>query len=124
MSHFTINADNTVTDTTTGLTWSRATVAKDVTHETGKAAAEALGEGWRLPTIDELFALADRTKYAPAIDTDAFPDTANDWYWTDTPTAWNTSAVWVVAFNLGAALASHRLNYACVRAVRSSPAGQ
>ena len=78
----------------------------------------------RLPTIDELFALADRTKYAPAIDTEAFPDTANDWYWTDTPCAWNTSAVWVVAFGDGDAYGGPRSDLACVRAVRSSPAGQ
>ncbi|MFZ5698765.1 MAG: DUF1566 domain-containing protein [Pseudomonadota bacterium] len=124
MSRFTINPDNTVTDTTTGLIWTQNTVAKDVTHEAAKEAVAALGEGWRLPTLDELFALADRTKYSPAIDTDAFQDTANDWYWTDTPCAWNSSAVWVFAFNLGNALVNHRSYGACVRAVRVAPAGQ
>ncbi|MFZ5698770.1 MAG: DUF1566 domain-containing protein [Pseudomonadota bacterium] len=125
MSRFTINPDNTVTDTSTGLIWSRETIAKRATHEEAKAAAEKLGEGWRLPTADELLSLVDRTRYSPAIDTDAFPDTKNDWYWTDTAYApAPSSAVWVVFFYLGLAGGYRRSYGACVRAVRVAPAGQ
>lgn len=116
-SRFTKNEGNTITDNETGLTWSKETLAKDVTYDD---ALKALGEGWRLPTIKELFSLADHTREAPAIDVEAFPDTESDWYWSSTPTVWNDAAFWVVDFYGGYALSGlHDLN-ACVRAVRSN----
>jgi hypothetical protein len=124
MKRFIVNADSTVTDTLTGLIWTQATVAKEVNHEAAEKAVAELGEGWRLPTVEELFALADRTRQEPAIDTDAFPDTESDWYWTSTPTAWSSAAVWVVGFDLGNSYGAHRDYDACVRAVRSVPSGQ
>ena len=108
-----------VTDTKTGLAWTKATIAEDVTFEKAKEAVEALGEGWRLPTVDELFSLIDHGKHKPAIDTKAFPDTKNDCYWTSTPCAWNEAAVWVVYFGRGYVDGYHRSDSACVRAVRS-----
>ncbi|KXJ45856.1 DUF1566 domain-containing protein [Marinobacter sp. Hex_13] len=108
-----------VTDTKTGLQWTKATVAEDVTFEKAQEAVEALGKGWRLPTVDELFSLVDHSKHEPAIDSDAFPDTKNDCYWTSTPCAWNDTAVWVVYFDDGGVYHGHRSSYACVRAVRS-----
>lgn len=116
MSRFTQNTDGTITDSETSLTWSRETLAKDVTYDD---ALKALGEGWRLPTIKELFSLVDHARKSPAIDTEAFPDTAYDWYWSSTPTAWNDAAVWVVVFSLGSVYSSPRHDFACVRAVRA-----
>lgn len=49
--------------------------------------AKEPGKNWRLPTVDELFALADRTKFAPAIDERFFPKCKSGWYWTGTPAA-------------------------------------
>jgi len=120
MRRFIDNGDNTITDNNTSLIWSKNTVAKDVNHEAAEKAVQTLGEGWRLPTIQELFTLADHSREIPAIDTTAFPDTENDWYWSSTPTAWNPSAVWVVFFNCGLVDNSHRDDFACVRAVRVS----
>src|SRR5690606_33199269 len=85
----------TVTDTTTGLQWTRDDVSvDDVTHAEAEAAVEQLNadafadhSDWRLPTLQELFALADHGRHAPAIDTAAFPSCKNDWYWTSTPYA-------------------------------------
>ncbi len=119
MQRFTDNGDNTVTDNTTGLTWTKTTIAQEVNHQAAETAAAALGDGWRLPTVNELFSLVDHTQEEPAIDTGTFPDTQNDWYWTSTKTAWNEAAVWVVYFGLGDAYGSHRDSGACVRAVRS-----
>jgi hypothetical protein len=124
MKRFIVNADNTVTDTLTGLIWTQATVAKDVSHEAAEKAVAALGEGWRLPTVEELFAIADRTRHDPAIDTEKFTGTKSTWYWTSTPTAWDSAAVWVVGFAFGSALDDHRSSVGCVRAVRSAPVGQ
>ena len=38
--------------------------------------------------------------------------------------AWDASCAWIVNFNNGNANNNHRNNNACVRAVRSVPAGQ
>ena len=120
MSRFTKSEDGkTVTDSVTGLVWSQNTVASDVTFEDAVKAVKALGEGWRLPTVDELQTIVDRTKYSPAIDTEAFPDTESNWYWTSTPSAWRPeSARWVVYFNLGNVSSGGFYDNACVRAVR------
>jgi hypothetical protein len=120
MSRFTKSeGGKTVTDSVTGLVWSQNTVASDVTFEDAVKAVEALGEGWRLPTVDELQTIVDRTKYSPAIDTEDFPDTESDWYWTSTPCAWRPeSARWVVGFD-GGFVYGNGVDYgACVRAVR------
>ena len=121
MNRFTKNADGTIADSKTNLVWSAKTLGEDVNYNTALEKIAELGEGWRMPTCDELLTLVDREKYAPAIDTEFFPDTKNDWYWTSTPHAWNKdAAVWVVTFNGGLVDGYHRDDYACVRAVRSS----
>jgi hypothetical protein len=129
-ARFIDNGDGTVTDTRSGLTWSKATLCdEEVTqHQAEKICAELDLAGhtdWRLPTVDELFALADRTRYSPAIDDEAFPNTQSDWYWTSTVTAWSSGCAWFVCFNYGSA--SYYLrddDSAFVRAVRGVPAGQ
>ena len=124
------NGDNTVTDTSSGLMWSKATLTEDEVDQAGaEAACTGLELGghtdWRLPTVEELFALADRSRYNPAINTDAFPDTRSDWYWSSTSCAWSSVRAWVVLFSLGLSDGFHRgYDLAFVRAVRSVPAGQ
>jgi hypothetical protein len=108
------------------LEWS-ATLCdgRNVDHATAEASCAALGGGWRLPTAEELLSLVDRSRHSPAIDTDVFPDTQSDWYWTSTITAWSPGCAWIVSFGLGLAYDYHRDDsYACARAVRSVPAGQ
>lgn len=39
-------------------------------------------QGWRLPTVIELYSLVDFTRTDPAIDPTAFPNTPADWFWT------------------------------------------
>ncbi len=120
MQRFIDNGDNTVTDSSTGLIWTKSTVASDVNYKGATEQVEALGDGWRLPTVDELQSIVDRAKYRPAIDSEAFPDTENDCYWTSTPCAWNASARWVVYFDCGHVDDSRQYGVACVRAVRAS----
>jgi len=110
----------------TQLEWS-ATLCdgKNVDYATAEKACAALGEGWRLPTVEELFALADRTRSEPAIDTEVFPDTESDWYWSSTITARSSVRAWCVSFSDGNAFNYRRDdNVCCVRAVRSVPSGQ
>ena len=127
-SRFVDNNDGAITDTTLGLMWTKVTIAKDKTHgQATDAAAQCTAGGhtdWRLPTVEELFLLADRKRISPAIDTDVFPDTYNDWYWTSTDSKWDASCAWIVDFDGGNADDYRRAYSACVRAVRSVPAGK
>ncbi len=110
----------------TALKWSNTLCAgKNVTQADAEKACAALGEGWRLPTRPELESIIDLSHSSPAIDTTRFPDTKNDWYWTSTPCAWSSDRAWCVDFVSGFVCSAHRNGAgACVRAVRSVPAGQ
>lgn len=91
-----------------------------MTYAAAEKAIAELGEGWRLPTRQELEPILDLSRHEPAIDTDKFPDTKSAYYWTSSQCAWNESAVWVVYFGYGSVDGFRRSNGACVRAVRSS----
>ncbi|MFL1404220.1 DUF1566 domain-containing protein [Marinobacter sp. M1N3S26] len=119
MDRFTDNGDNTITDTQTGLTWTKNTIASDVTHEQAEKAVADLGGEWRLPTIQELFTLVDHSRHLPAINTEVFPDTESDWYWSSTEASFSASARWVVYFGYGDVGGFPRTHDACVRAVRA-----
>lgn len=120
MTHFTkltatgkaarVNAKNhaAVIDQRTDLMWT----AKDVGTvafrnapalvATLNANAFAGFTDWRLPTLQELFTLADHSRTSPAIDTDAFPTCKGGWYWTSTPLASSPSdCAWNVFFSSG-----------------------
>lgn len=103
------------------LEWSVTLLdGKEVSMKAAEEAVAALGEDWRLPTIQELFALVDHSRTRPAIDTEKFPDTKSDWYWSSTPTAWNSGARWVVGFVIGFVHGFHGNDRACVRACRAA----
>jgi len=55
---------------------------------------------WRLPTRRELCSLISWDKYDPVMDTDWFPNTVSDIYWTSTNVASGTS-VWVINYKIG-----------------------
>jgi hypothetical protein len=74
---------------------------------------------WRTPTVEELFLLADRSRARPPIDTDFFPDTPSDWFWSSTLWASSPSdCAWAVNFLDGDSLWSSRGFVGFVRAVR------
>jgi hypothetical protein len=79
---------------------------------------------WRLPTVQELFAIVDHGKHSPAIDEAVFPNTEHGYYWTSTPCAWRPgSAAWCVNFNFGHVTYDDHDLECFVRAVRvASPA--
>ena len=110
----------------TQLEWS-ATLCdgKNVDYATAEKACAALGEGWRLPTRQELESILDLTRHKPAIDTARFPDTKSDWYWTSTPCAWSPDYAWFVSCCDGHVdFVLRGDDSCCVRAVRSVPSGQ
>ena len=88
ISHFTDNADGTVTDTEKGLTWEGAGgAARSYTRGEAEKYCSAKGDGWRLPTSEELLSLVDPsvpTGAGPKIDRRHFPGTRPEGYWVHT----------------------------------------
>ena len=112
-----------VLDTKTNLMWS-VEVLKRKTFKTAATSVKKLAIGgfkdWRLPTVEELFLLADRTRKDPAIDTDFFPDTPSDWFWSSTVLAGSPAGcAWCVYFGYGSGHWGVQGNESYVRAVRA-----
>ena len=111
-------------DAKSGLMWSAQDVStKRLTWaEAKKACEEYRGAGfsdWRLPTIDELETLRDRTRHDPAADPELGLQSA--YYWSSTPLASSPSVVaWGVNFGSGYSLWIYQGGGAFVRAVRSA----
>ena len=110
-TRFQINTDGIVYDTWNGLEWQREVSAEAMDWEQAKAYAASLdldGGGWRLPTIEELFCLADRSRRDPSIDTKAFPKCPRAFFWSATLYKGDSSQdqdspeyTWAVSFHTG-----------------------
>jgi hypothetical protein len=90
-ARFVKNLNGTVTDNLLKVVWG-PTLSERMTWDASVKACKKLNlsgkKGWRLPTVNELFSLVDRSKRNPAIDSESFPDTkTDDWYWTSEPLA-------------------------------------
>jgi len=102
---YTVPGDGTVMDNKTGLTWRQTEQSGTFTWAT--APAQCTG-GWRLPTIQELYTIVDKTRTsAPTIDTSVFYGatpgslpTAGP-VWTATPSALTAGGGWIVNFVTG-----------------------
>jgi fibronectin type 3 domain-containing protein len=74
--NFVDNGNGTVTDNVTGLLWEKGFSSSTMSWDAAllKCGAHTLGgyNDWRLPNIRELFSIADRSGYNPAIDTTYF----------------------------------------------------
>jgi hypothetical protein len=113
-----------VKDTRLDLWWSVAETESMLQPKACEAAAALTIAGftdWRLPTVDELFALADRARHTPAIDVALFPNCKPGWYWTSTRAAYSPAmCAWVVFFGDGGATFGDQGNLGFVRAVRAT----
>ena len=76
---------------------------------------------WRLPSKEELRSIVDYSRYNPSIDTDYFPNTVLSWFWSSSPTAYNSYDAWIVFFGYGYGLSNSRYYSWYVRLVRSRP---
>jgi hypothetical protein len=92
-----------VNDTTTCLMWQDDNASKSV-RKTWQEAIDycedmsfAGYDDWRLPNINELYSIADRSKSFPAIK-DAFENVSSSEYWSSTTVVINTSGAWNVCF--------------------------
>ncbi len=127
------NNDGTVTDTSTGLIWQKATAPGTYSWEQALDYCENLTladkSDWRLPNRNELQSLVNYDRYNPAIDTTFFPDTRSCdmhdycFYWTSTTYSMMQYA-WTVDFGYGFGGGmvhfSHKSRNGYVRAVRGA----
>jgi len=101
---YTKNSTNTVKDNYTGLIWQKSGSTNRMKWSDAKEYCNNLSldgySNWRLPTEEELYYLADRKKYNPAIDTDYF-SIKSSWYWSATTYKNDSSSFWGVYFNDG-----------------------
>jgi len=125
-SNFVDNGDGTVTDTSTGLMWQKATAPGTYTWQEALSYCETstLAEygDWRLPSVNELQSIVDYSRYTPAINADYFPNTES-YYWSSTTDASYPSNARVVYFYDGTIYGRSKSYYYYVRAVRGGQCG-
>ena len=132
---FTYSANGAeVTDESTGLTWRRCSegqvwindrcVGKASEHNYKGALAYAKSRAtrqsaWRVPNIEELGTLVEKSGRPAAVDARAFPDTVANRYWSSSPHATDATQAMIVLFKDGHVFKYHRNNKAFLRLVRN-----
>ena len=119
--HLVINADQTVTDTSTGLIWSVETSETKMIWEMALKYCETYSladySDWRLPEREELRSIVYYTRFYSAIDRNYF-ETQSEFYWTSTSHAYNTVNARSVLFIDGSDFHQAKDSSYFVRAVR------
>jgi hypothetical protein len=114
----TIAGEVIVTDTETGLKWTKDYVT-DKTWQQAMDYCETLDYGgftdWRLPNIEELKTLIDDSVYSPA---SSFPAMPPIYFWSSSSDACVTQMAWHIHFNNGELTSSAKQNQVYVRCVR------
>jgi hypothetical protein len=113
-----------VRDNVTGLEWQQLTAPGSYSREEAIDYCNGLTLGehndWRLPTIKELSILVDSSisSPGPTINTEFFPDTEDDEYWSSSTNVQYSGVFWVVHFGEGWVYDINDFGFK-VRAVRS-----
>jgi hypothetical protein len=117
------NADGTVTDHVTGLTWEGTVDGTQYMQPDAVAHCAAKGEGWRLPSRLELVSLVDYTIAAPGPTINAiFKDTPATTFWTSSDYHGDVGGdEWYVGFDAGYSDYGIANQAGLVRCVRSAP---
>ena len=111
---FTLIGDGSIVrHDTTGLEWKRCAVGQTWSGSTctGSASiyiwqealqvADAAGEGWRLPNVNELRSIVEECRSNPAINRVVFPNTDPLFFWSASPDAIASDGAWYVSFSNG-----------------------
>jgi hypothetical protein len=96
-------ADALVTDVATGLVWQQDGAPADHNIADAQTYCASLGDGFRLPSVKELWSLVDLTKTlsnGPMIDRTAFA-IPRGWYWTSSTNVGEYQGLWTVSFDDG-----------------------
>jgi hypothetical protein len=112
----------TVRDVQRGLTWQRRVPTDSFSADDASAYCAGLeldGErGFRLPSMKELQTIVLEEHADPAIDTQVFPDTPSEQFWTSSRLAVDAEQAWFVLFYDGYALYTDANTPYRVRCVR------
>jgi hypothetical protein len=134
---FSINGDGTVTHLTSGLMWSQCSLGQQwlnnqcigdaleldwaIASEQVKSVQLAGFNDWRLPDINEIETIVERSCYDPAINLTVFPQTPSLFYWSATPDTYGPGAAWRLFFHYGDVYYySYKFNLSAVRLVRNA----
>lgn len=98
------------------FTWPNAAAYAGTVNGIGLCGSHA---AWRVPTRRELLSIVDHGTNSPAIDTNFFPNTASEWYWTSDIYQPAPAGAWYVGFIDGGSSAHYQSNSYRVRLVRS-----
>jgi hypothetical protein len=119
---YTRNADGTITDAVTGLTWEGRVDTAGHTEPDADATCASKGVGWRLPTRLELVSLVDYTVAAPGPTINpVFADTPGAIFWTSSVYAGDVGDAWNIGFDAGYSDYGLRDGLDRVRCVRPLP---
>jgi len=98
------------------LEWMAQDLDKSMPWQEAMDYCESLGDGWKLPTVEELQSVLDYTKLSPAIKLDV--PVQSDWYWSSTVYVGDTDFAWVVSLNYGNVINDSKTNTNYVWPVR------
>lgn len=90
--------DGWIRDLNHGLDWGSSS-SESMNFSEAKEYCKSVGG--RMPTVDELQTILDRSMYNPTADKKVFKDVKSEWYWTSSKYAGNSSCSWCVSFFLG-----------------------
>jgi hypothetical protein len=93
---------------------------KTYTWYEAQAEVEKLGDGWRMPRVEELVLLIDYSRYDPAC---ADQEMQPHYYWSSTTYASLTNYAWYVNFYSGIVNGSNKSDCYYVRPVRDTENG-
>lgn len=106
--YYNINSAKIATDTVTGLMWQR-TDGGEMTIENARIYADTSMLGgftdWRLPTAQESFSLQNLDKINPSMDSNVFPNTNAEYWWTSELRSNDPNRIW--ATNSGGGIGAH-----------------
>ena len=110
-----------VKDSVSHLEWQDDAVGSSMLWESAITHCEALSLGghsdWRLPNLNELKSIVDRSKINLAI-VNGFDNTSSNYYWSSTTYEGGKDGAWIVSFNGGYVRDYSKGNSIYVRCVR------
>lgn len=113
-----IIGQNCESGTASFFTWEQALKRPQIVN--AEADGFAKHNDWRLPTIGELRSLVEEQCYAPAINSNRFPNTPSWNVWSNSPFADYPGYAWHVDFYYGFAYITPKYGRLAVRLVRDS----